>query len=69
MKVTSAKAEKTFLFCDFCGKHQGFVEHLVTAPSGVICICCECVDVCVKSIAEQRAKESEPEVSSEDGSA
>ena len=38
--------------CSFCGKLVDEVEHLITGPS--VCICNECVELCVEVLKEQR---------------
>lgn len=42
-------------FCDFCGKSEFEVKQLISGPRE-ICICCECVDLCVDIIKEEDAK-------------
>jgi ClpX C4-type zinc finger len=51
---------KNTLYCSFCGKNQRVVRRLVAGPT--VFICNECVDVCVKVIAEQdsAAQSAEP---------
>lgn len=41
------------LFCDFCGKKSDYVAELIAGPKGIH-ICNECVDLCVKVIADTR---------------
>lgn len=47
--------------CDFCGKHQYEVEKIITGPTlkdfGTLCICDECVGLCVDIIEEERTGE------------
>lgn len=45
------------IYCDFCEKSQHEIADLVQGPKD-IAICNECVDLCVKVIAEKRPKES-----------
>jgi hypothetical protein len=46
-------------FCEFCGKNEKEVQKLIASP-GQMCICNECVGVCVK-ILEDPAKAAEPD--------
>jgi hypothetical protein len=43
-------SRKDVLSCSFCGKAQDDVQKLIAGPT--VFICDECVDVCVKIIAE-----------------
>lgn len=46
--------------CSFCGKTQEQVGRLIAGPNG-ICICDECVDICVDIIDEEEMQEQEHE--------
>jgi ATP-dependent Clp protease ATP-binding subunit ClpX len=50
MKVKVA----TLLACDFCGKDENEVKKLIKGPKDV-CICDECVDVCIRVLDEKAA--------------
>lgn len=50
------------LICDFCGKADMFVKHLIAGPQGAH-ICDGCVDECAEIIATQRANEAAKEKS------
>jgi ATP-dependent Clp protease ATP-binding subunit ClpX len=52
------KTDKPTYFCDFCGKHQDVVEHLISA-SRDICICDECIDLCHEKLTELRKEKEE----------
>lgn len=45
----------TTIYCDFCGKSQHEVAHLIAAPRTFICN--ECVVVCVGIITEKSARQ------------
>ncbi len=47
-----------FRYCAFCGKTQREVRHLIAGPE--VCICNECVEVCVEIIEEDESKNSSP---------
>jgi ATP-dependent protease Clp ATPase subunit len=44
----------TAIRCSFCGKRGDEVESIVAGRSPKIAICNECVDLCVRIMAEQR---------------
>jgi hypothetical protein len=56
----SSIAEKSEIrFCEFCGKKQNEVQKLISSP-GLICICNECVGVCVDILGDPaKAAESQ----------
>lgn len=45
------------IFCDFCGKHQHQVEHLIAGPSSFICD--ECVYMAMKILIDMRFPQDE----------
>lgn len=45
------------VFCDYCGKHNDFVETMIAGVKGHICD--ECVELCVKLIEERRKEKNE----------
>lgn len=42
------------IYCNFCGKEKAYVRYLVGGPN--VTICDECVDLCVATLAEAKAK-------------
>lgn len=46
------------VWCDFCGKMQDYVQHII-AGRGVH-ICDECVQICVDVIEEQKRAQQAP---------
>ena len=47
----------TTVFCDFCGRSNHEIDHVIAGPSAFICT--ECVDLCNTIIAERREVGSE----------
>lgn len=44
--------------CDFCGKSQREVTHMVAGPAPATpAICDACIDLCAQILAEQKAKQ------------
>ena len=50
-KGNEAQADRHALRCSFCSKTRGEVRKLIAGPSSV-CICDECVQVCVDIVQE-----------------
>ncbi len=49
---------KKVVVCDFCGKDQHSVAHMVAGPAPATpAICDGCIDLCAEILAEQRAKQ------------
>jgi ParB-like chromosome segregation protein Spo0J len=61
-KPSIAPNGKKTLYCSFCAKSQHDVGTLITdgQRQEPVCICNECVDVCVSVIAEQKTKTAPP---------
>lgn len=49
--------KKPVLCCSFCGKSQNEVAKLIAGAT--VCICNECVDLCVEIIQEENKENSE----------
>ena len=47
--------------CSFCGKPKEETRRLITGPEGV-CICDECIEVCLQVMKDEDEKEGEPTV-------
>ena len=52
--------EKTEQRCSFCGKSREYTRELISAPSGDVCICDECVELC-KDMLDENLGQTEPE--------
>lgn len=48
---------ETLHYCNFCGKSQMEVKHLIAGPR--VHICEECVDLCVKIVKDREADAAE----------
>ena len=53
-KALNIKSDPT-LYCNFCGKSQHDVANLIAGNKNV-CICNECIDLCVEIIEIQKPK-------------
>ena len=51
-EVHDKKDKSSAYYCSFCGKSQHEVLKLIAGPK--VCICDECVDLCVEIIKEER---------------
>lgn len=51
----TTEGERKEYICSFCGKRNSEVERMIAGPKSVI-ICDECVDLCNKIIAQEKAK-------------
>jgi ATP-dependent Clp protease ATP-binding subunit ClpX len=47
------------LSCSFCGLHETETAHLVRGPG--VCICSECVEICLDIIAERSNRSPTPQ--------
>ena len=50
------KEKSSTSYCSFCGKSQHEVLKLIAGPK--VCICDECVDLCVEIIKEEKRNEN-----------
>jgi len=50
------KEKSSTSYCSFCGKSQHEVLKLIAGPK--VCICDECVDLCVDIIKEEKRNEN-----------
>ena len=50
------KEKSSTSYCSFCGKSQHEVLKLIAGPK--VCICHECVDLCVEIIKEEKRNEN-----------
>ena len=51
-EVHDKKEKSSTSYCSFCGKSQHGVRKLIAGPN--VCICHECVDLCVEIIKEEK---------------
>ena len=52
VKLDAAGGGEKPIHCSFCGKHHDDVEKVIAGPNSV-CICCECVLLCVKVLISE----------------
>ena len=50
------KEKSSTSYCSFCGKSQDGVRKMIAGPN--VCICDECVDLCVEIIKEEKRNEN-----------
>ena len=51
------KEKSSTSYCSFCGKSQDGVRKMIEGAGPNVCICDECVDLCVEIIKEENKME------------